>query len=105
MRNGLTFYNTLAGQAAIAIENTSLFDSLQRANTELSLAYDATIEGWSRALDMRDKETEGHTQRVTAMTLRLGEAFGLSEEELVQVRWGALLHDIGKLGVPDQNPP
>jgi len=95
------FLNTLAGQAAIAIENATLFESLQRSNLELTLAYDATIEGWSRALDLRDKETEGHTQRVTEMTMKLVRAFGLSEVELVQVRWGALLHDIGKMGVPD----
>jgi putative nucleotidyltransferase with HDIG domain len=65
------------------------------------MAYDATIEGWSHALDLRDKETEGHTQRVTEMTLKLGRSFGLSEADMVQVRWGALLHDIGKMGVPD----
>jgi PAS domain S-box-containing protein/putative nucleotidyltransferase with HDIG domain len=96
------FLNALAGQTAIAIENSTLFESLQRSNFELALAYDATIEGWSRALDLRDKETEGHTQRVTEMTMNLARAFGLSEEELVQVRWGALLHDIGKMGVPDR---
>jgi PAS domain S-box-containing protein/putative nucleotidyltransferase with HDIG domain len=97
----LDFFKTLAGQAALAIENATLFESLQRSNLELTLAYDATIEGWSRALDLRDKETEGHTQRVTAMTVKLARAFGLSDMELVQVRWGALLHDIGKMGVPD----
>ena len=95
------FLNTLAGQAAIAVEIATLFESLQRSNSELFLAYDATIEGWSRALDLRDKETEGHTQRVTEMTENLARAFGLSEAELVQVRWGALLHDIGKMGVLD----
>jgi PAS domain S-box-containing protein/putative nucleotidyltransferase with HDIG domain len=97
----LNFLNTLAGQTAIAIENSTLFDSLQRSNSELGMAYDATIEGWSHALDLRDKETEGHTQRVTEQTLKLARQFGLSEAELVQVRWGALLHDIGKMGVPD----
>ena len=95
------FLETLAGQAAIAIDNATLFDGLQRSNVELSLAYDATIEGWSRALDLRDKETEGHTRRVTEMTLQLSQAMGLSEGELVHVRRGALLHDIGKMGVPD----
>jgi PAS domain S-box-containing protein/putative nucleotidyltransferase with HDIG domain len=97
----LEFLQSLAGQAAIAIENATLFDGLQRSNLELNLAYDATIEGWSRALDLRDKETEGHTQRVTEITLKLARSFGLSEAELVPVRWGALLHDIGKMGVPD----
>jgi PAS domain S-box-containing protein len=98
----LDFLDTLAGQAAIAVENFQLFEGLQRSTDELELAYDATIEGWSHALDLRDKETEGHTQRVTEMTVKLGRAFGLSNMELVQVRWGALLHDIGKLGVPDE---
>jgi PAS domain S-box-containing protein len=97
----LAFLYTLAGQAALAIENATLFKSLQRSNSELALAYDATIEGWSRALDLRDKETEGHTQRVTEMAVKLAHAFGLGETELVQVRWGSLLHDIGKMGVPD----
>jgi PAS domain S-box-containing protein len=97
----LDFLNTLAGQAAIAIENATLFENLQRSNFELSMAYDATIEGWSRALDLRDKETEGHTQRVTEITVRLARTFGLSEAELAQVRWGTLLHDIGKMGIPD----
>ena len=95
------FLNALGGQAAIAIENVTLFDSLQRSNSEITLAYDATIEGWSRALDLRDKETEGHTQRVMRMTVKLAHGFGLREAELVQVRWGSLLHDIGKMGVPD----
>ena len=67
----------------------------------MSQAYDATIEGWSRAMDLRDKETEGHTQRVTDMTMRLSLAMNVDEADLVQIRRGALLHDIGKLGVPD----
>jgi HD-GYP domain-containing protein (c-di-GMP phosphodiesterase class II) len=95
------FLNALAGQTAIAIENSTLFESLQRSNMDLALAYDATIEGWSHALDLRDKETEGHTQRVTETTVKLARAFGMSDADLVQVRWGALLHDIGKMGVPD----
>ncbi len=95
------FLNSLAGQAAIAIDNSTLFDRLQRSNLELTRAYDATIEGWSRALDLRDKETEGHTQRVMEMTLKLVHAFGFTEMESIQIRWGALLHDIGKMGIPD----
>jgi len=97
----LDFLNTLAGQAAIAIDNATLFGNLQRSNTELALAYDATIEGWSRALDLRDKETEGHTLRVTEMVLSLAGNFNIRDSEMVQIRWGALLHDIGKMGLPD----
>jgi len=97
----LDFLKTLAGQAAIAIDNVHLFDGLQRSNTELALAYDATIEGWSHALELRDKETEGHTLRVADMTVKLARSLGLGEAELAQVRWGVLLHDIGKMGVPD----
>lgn len=95
------FLKTVAQQAAIAIEDMQLYEGLQRSNLELGMAYDATIEGWSRALDLRDKETEGHTQRVTELTLRLAREFGLDDEELVHIRRGALLHDIGKMGVPD----
>jgi PAS domain S-box-containing protein len=97
----LDFLKALAAQAAIAIDNVTLFDNLQRANSELSQAYNATIEGWSRALELRDNETEGHTQRAAELTVRLARLFGLSDAELVQVRWGALLHDIGKMGIPD----
>ncbi len=100
-REWLDFLDTLAGQAAIAIADATLFNDLQRSNIELTIAYDATIEGWSRALDLRDKETEGHTQRVTEMTMRLAAAMGLSDAELVHVRRGVLLHDIGKMGIPD----
>jgi PAS domain S-box-containing protein len=74
---------------------------IQRLNTELLRAYDATLEGWSRALDMRDRETEGHTRRVTEMSVRLASALGFTDEQLVHIRRGALLHDIGKMGVPD----
>jgi putative two-component system response regulator len=72
------------------------------AHQELEQTYDRTIEGWVNALDLRDKETEGHTQRVTALTLQLARAYGIGEEDLVHMKRGALLHDIGKLGIPDQ---
>ncbi|HZP83498.1 MAG TPA: HD domain-containing phosphohydrolase, partial [Chthonomonadaceae bacterium] len=74
---------------------------LTRSHEELAQAYDATIEGWSRALELRDRETEGHTKRVTEMTLRLAKALNLPEAERVHIRRGALLHDIGKMGIPD----
>ncbi|TAK35968.1 MAG: GAF domain-containing protein [Chloroflexota bacterium] len=91
----------LAGQAAIAIDNAVLFDDLQRSHADLARAYDTTLEGWSRALDLRDEETEGHTLRVTRMTLDLAHDLGVSQDQLVHMRRGALLHDIGKIGIPD----
>jgi len=97
----LTFLEMLGGQAAIAVDNATLFDDLQRSNTEITSAYDATIEGWSRALDMRDHETEGHTQRVTGMTLQLAHRIAIPKKELIHIRRGATLHDIGKMGIPD----
>ena len=95
------FVQMLAGQAAIAIDNAALFDHLQQSNAELITAYDATIEGWSRALDLRDQETEGHTQRVTEIALNLAVAMSVEEKDILHIRRGALLHDIGKMGVPD----
>jgi putative two-component system response regulator len=74
---------------------------LQEANAHLLAAYEATIEGWSHALDLRDRETEGHSQRVTELTVKLAEALGMSEEEIMHLRRGALLHDMGKIGIPD----
>jgi len=98
----LSFLEMLGGQAAIAVDNATLFSNLQRSNTEITSAYDATIDGWSRALDMRDHETEGHTQRVTEMTLRLARQIGIPRNELIHIRRGATLHDIGKMGIPDR---
>ena len=97
----LDFLETLAGQAAIAIEDSTLFENLQRSNQELFQAYDATIEGWSRAMDLRDKETEGHTQRVTDLSLKLASAMNINGSEIIHMRRGVLLHDMGKLAVPD----
>ncbi len=95
------FLETMGTQAAIAIDNATLFDDLQQANLELSLAYDATIEGWARALELRDYETEGHTRRVAELTVEMAQSMGMPEKQLVHVRRGALLHDIGKMGIPD----
>lgn len=82
----------------LLVEQRQEMDHLHNA---LLIAYDKTIEGWSRALDLRDKETEGHTQRVTGMTIQLARKAGLNEEALKHVRRGGLLHDVGKLGIPD----
>ena len=76
-------------------------DREQQAIQELATAYESTLEGWARALDLRDRETEGHSRRVTELTLTLAWAMGVSEAECVHIRRGALLHDIGKMGIPD----
>ena len=96
------FLVMVAGQAAIAIDSAMMFSELQRSNVELSLAYDATIEGLSRALDLRDKETKEHTFRVTDITLKLAVRLGVKQSDLIHIRRGAILHDIGKVAIPDQ---
>lgn len=95
------FLDTLTDQTAIAIENTETFDRLIDSNLELQMAYDSTIEGWSKALDLRDKETEGHTLRVTEVSVQFAQKLGISQADIINIRRGALLHDIGKIGVPD----
>jgi HD-GYP domain-containing protein (c-di-GMP phosphodiesterase class II)/PAS domain-containing protein len=97
----MDFLKTLAGQAAIAIDNANMVEDLHHTYEDLIMAYESTIDGWSRALDFRDNETEGHSQRVTELTLKLSSRMGIKNEELMHIRRGALLHDIGKLGVPD----
>ena len=99
--NWTDFLHTLAGQAAIAIDNAQLFRHLQRSNQELTLAYDTTLAGWGRALELRDKETQGHTNRVVKLTLELAQRLGVEGEHLTHIMRGTLLHDIGKMGVPD----
>ncbi|MBN1536093.1 MAG: PAS domain S-box protein [Anaerolineales bacterium] len=95
------FLQALAMQTAIAIDNTEMFYKMEMTNMELSAAYEATIEGWSRALELRDKETKGHSVRVTDLTLRISTVMGVPPEDLIHVKRGVLLHDIGKMGIPD----
>jgi putative nucleotidyltransferase with HDIG domain len=85
----------------MAIDAGKSHESLQRAHLDLELAYDTTIEGWGAALELRDRETAHHTLRVADMTIALAQAAGMTEAELVHVRRGALLHDIGKMAIPD----
>ncbi len=97
----VNYLRLLAGQVAIAIDNISLFNGLQRSNIDLTLSYDATIEGWAHALELKDMETEGHSRRVVEMTLAMARRLKISGEKLGHIRRGALLHDIGKMGIPD----
>jgi PAS domain S-box-containing protein/putative nucleotidyltransferase with HDIG domain len=98
----LGFLEALADQAAIAIHSAQMFNEQQQTHANLTQAYEDTIDGWSRALDLRDEETHGHSLRVTDLTLELARRMGVPEEQLVHIRRGALLHDIGKMGVPDK---
>jgi putative nucleotidyltransferase with HDIG domain len=97
----LEVISLFAAQAAAAVANARLFDTLERAYSELETAYNATLEGWVQALDLRDKETEGHTVRVSRLAVELARAAGMDDDDLDDVRRGALLHDIGKIGIPD----
>jgi HD-GYP domain-containing protein (c-di-GMP phosphodiesterase class II) len=94
-------FQALGTQAAILIDNKELFDGMQKANAELVQAYNSTIEGWSLALDLRDKETEGHTLRVADMAVKFAQRIGVEEDQIVHILRGSLLHDIGKVAVPD----
>jgi len=95
------FLRSVAEQAAIAIRNADLFRNTQRAKTEIELAYEATLSGWVHALDLRDGETGAHTQRVTSLCLSLARAMQYPSEHLPQMWRGAMLHDIGKMAIPD----
>jgi GAF domain-containing protein len=90
-----------AAQAASAIRTARLLEDLQTSNLQLEKAYDTTLEGWARALELRDKETHGHSQRVTNLTLSLASSMKISQHRLIHMRRGVLLHDIGKMGIPD----
>lgn len=76
--------------------------SLRESRVELLEAYDSTLDGWSRALELRDVDTEGHTRRVVSMSTRLARAMGVNGSKLLEIRRGATLHDIGKMGIPDE---
>lgn len=91
----------LSFQVALAIANGQLYKNAQQAIVDLTQAYDATLEGWSRVLDMRDHVTDEHTHRVADLTVVLASRMGIPEADLGHIRRGALLHDIGKMGIPD----
>ncbi len=99
--NDIRLLTAICNIAAAAIHRADLYDQTLQQASELAQAYDATIEGWARALELRDKETRGHTARVTRLTIQMAEAMGIRGRELDNVRRGVILHDIGKMGVPD----
>ena len=97
----LDFLGTIAGQTAVAIDSASLFQDLQRTKGELNLAYDAAIESWAQVLELSNRESETHAARVVELTLKLAHSMGIAERDLIHFRRGALLHDLGNLGVPE----
>jgi putative nucleotidyltransferase with HDIG domain len=101
-QDDLNLLTAISFSAAISIENARLYENLQQSKKILEIAYDSTLEGWARALELRDQDTEGHTRRVTDLTVRLAKLFGLNGAELTNIYRGALLHDIGKMAVPDR---
>jgi PAS domain S-box-containing protein len=97
----LDFLSTMANQAAVAIDSANLYMDLQRTNAELSLAYDAAIESWAQVLELSNRENGAHAYRVVELTIKLARSMGIAEQELIHFRRGALLHDVGKLGIPE----
>ena len=90
-----------ADQAGVALNNAKLLQDLRKSNLELLSAYETTLHGWSKALELRDYGTEGHTLRVMEMTVKLATKLGITDPQLTHIRYGCLLHDIGKIGIPD----
>lgn len=81
--------------------SASLTQVLQRANVELTVAYDATVEAFARAMELREGEPLGHTRQVAEVTVNLSQAMGVPIPQHPHIRRGAYLHDIGKLAVPE----
>lgn len=97
----LILFDAFATQTGLALDYNSIHFDLQKAYLDLELSYEATIEGWSAAMDFRDEETEGHSKRVSAMTAALAARMGVSADDITFIHRGALLHDVGKIGIPD----
>jgi putative nucleotidyltransferase with HDIG domain len=104
----INLLSKFANQAAIALHNVNLYESLQETHhtlqnthSELEQAYDTTLEGWAKVLELRDPTTEGHTQRVVSLSIQLAKQMGINDQDLINIRRGAVLHDIGKMAIPD----
>ncbi|HWR11480.1 MAG TPA: HD domain-containing phosphohydrolase [Rectinemataceae bacterium] len=97
----MILFDAIATQTGLALDYNSIYADLQHAYLDLELSYEATIEGWSAAMDYRDQETEGHSKRVTSLAISLATRVGIPEEEIASISRGALLHDVGKIGIPD----
>jgi PAS domain S-box-containing protein len=96
------FLESLAGQAATSIDNAAMLETIQRTNLEMTIAYDVTLEGWSRAVEMRNKDIPGHTERIADLTQQLAREMGIKDNLLIHIRRGALLHDVGTIMIPER---
>lgn len=100
-----SFYSGANPTAQIVIHDISDYKLSEehslKTHMELEMSYTATLNGWSRALELRDRETQGHSQRVTDKSVEIALRIGISLEKIIHVRHGALLHDIGKMAIPD----
>jgi hypothetical protein len=99
--NWFVLFDAIANQTGLALDYNDIYNDLQRTYRDLEVSYEATLESWCRALDLRDQETEGHSQRVTSLSMALAARLDLGDEAISAVRKGALLHDVGKIGIPD----
>jgi PAS domain S-box-containing protein len=100
-RDDVRLLRAIADMTASALRREGLHDHLRRSHALLRDAYESTLEGWARALELRDGETEGHTRRVAEFTVQLARRMGFAGDDLADLRRGALLHDIGKMAIPD----
>lgn len=94
-------YDAISAQTGLALDYSMIYGDLQKAYVDLQTSYEATIEGWSQAMDYRDQETEGHSRRVTSLLIALAKRLGYEPQEIDRMKRGATLHDIGKIGIPD----
>ena len=86
---------------AISVGAYVIATILNKTIKDVTIAYDETIQGWAAALDMRDTETMGHSKRMVELTLKLASRLSVPQKELIHIRRGVLIHDIGKMAVPD----
>lgn len=93
--------STYAYQASVALAQAAMWRDLERTNRELQATLEGALRAWARTLGLRSPSTRGHSERVAAWAVRLGRALGFQGADLTALRWGALLHDLGKVGVPD----
>ncbi len=100
-RDEEAFLEAIADQAAVALDNAQTYQEVLESRRELALTYDLTLWAWAKAVELRDQETGGHTERVVGLGVRLAQALGLKGEELEDFRRGAILHDVGKIAIPD----